>query len=122
MRKGILLGKDFYLTEKQWSQSVGRFDVDKAKEHTDTFKIKVRCFCDELECSECPLSVFKTATSHGCGRAIEEVVGREISWAFRIGMSEVYWWKEKDERARKQVQQVYSFLMSMKQVRFKGSG
>lgn len=121
MRKGRFFSKDFYLTERQWSQLVGRFDVDKAKEHTDTFKIKVRCFCDGIPCSKCPLGKFQIPGYNGCGRAISAVLGR-VHWAFMICMDEIYWWKEDDKKARKQVQKVYDYLSNMKWVSFKDSG
>ena len=117
MRKGTLLGKDFYLTEKQWSQLIGRFDVDKAKEHTDEFKTKVRCFCDELPCGECPLGVFRTDGLGGCTVAISEVLGRRVVWKFRLNIEEAHWWKEDDKKARNQIQKVYFFLMGMEQVK-----
>lgn len=122
MRKGTLLGKDFYLTEKQWSQLIGRFDVDKAKEHTDTFKIQVRCFCDELPCDECPLTVLKSSKYSGCTQAIREIIGRRIVRIFSFSMDEVYWWKEDDKRARNQVQKIYFFLMGMERVKSRNSG
>lgn len=121
MRKGTLFGEDFYLTEKQWSQLVGRFDVDKAKEYTDTFKIKVRCFCDGIPCSKCPLGKFRTPENNGCGRAISAVVGKGY-WAFCTSMDTVWWWKPDDKKVRKQIQKVYDYLSNMKQVSFRGSG
>lgn len=119
MRKATFFGKDVYLTEKQWSQLIARFDVDRAKKdeyRTNKFRISIECFCADFNCSRCPLWVLKWGEIYGCTRIMNKLCGTS-DWAFEVSMNSVYWWEEDDERARKQIQKIYTGLMCMEQVK-----
>jgi len=118
MRKATLLGKEVYLTEKQWSQLVRRFDLDRAKKQRwgTKFRILVGCFCCNFPCNRCPLRVFRWGDLYGCTRVINYFCGTS-DWAFALSMNSVYWWEGDDKRARRQVQKVYTALMCMEQVK-----
>jgi len=118
MRKITLFGKDVYLTEKQWSNLVGRFDVDRAEkdEYGRRFRISIGCFCADFACGHCPLYKLRWGDLYGCTRAIKYLCGTS-NWAFNLSMLTVYWWEEDDKRARRQIQKVYTALMCMEQVK-----
>ena len=119
MRKATFFGKDIYLTEKQWSQLVGRFDVDRARQVSgweSKFSISLVCFCVAIPCSRCPLRPLRRGDIYGCTRIVRYLCGTP-DLAFNFAMDEVWWWKEHDKRARRQIQKVYTALMCMKQVK-----
>lgn len=118
MRKATFFGKDVYLTEKQWSILVKRFDLDRAKEAVWQAKsgISIRCFCPDFPCRSCPLYVLRWGELYGCTRAINYLCGTS-NWAFALSMDLVTWWVEDDKKARRQIQKVYSGLMCMEQVK-----
>jgi len=118
MRKATMFGKDVYLTEKQWSQMVGRFDVDKAKksEYGTKFRISIGCFCADFPCRRCPMDVWRWGEIYGCTRAVNYLCGTS-KLAFNVGMDAITWWEEDDKKARRQIQKVYTALMCMEQVK-----
>ena len=123
MRKATLFGKDIYLTEKQWSQLIGRFDVDKTKQagYSAKFRISMRCFCDNFPCSRCPFYKVKWGDLDGCARIVNYLCGTS-DWAFDLGMSSVSWYEVNDKKARKQIQKVYTALSCMEQVKYVKEG
>lgn len=119
MRTARLFGKDVYLTEKQWSSLVGRFDVDNAKKtkRGTRFRISIGCFCIDFPCKRCPLNVLRWGDTYGCIRVVNYLCGTS-NWAFELSASAVYWWEENDKRARRQIQKVYTALMCMRKVKY----
>ena len=118
MRKATLCGKDVYLTEKHWSILVARFDVDRAKKNIygTKFEISIGCFCVDFPCRRCPLNVLRWGDVFGCFRAVYHLCGTS-NLAFNVGIGAVSWWEEDDEKARRQIQKVYTALMCMEQVK-----
>lgn len=119
MRKATLMGKDIYLTERQWSILVGRFDVDKTKsrKYGRKFEIRIGCFCCDFPCSRCPLNKLRWGDHDGCTRALKHICGTS-DLAFNVGMADVSWHEIDDKKARRQIQKVYTALMCMKQVKY----
>jgi hypothetical protein len=115
MRTTEMLGKTITLTEKEWSQLVGRFDVDRVKEAKDTYAIPRACFCGWFPCRRCPLSVARWGDLGGCIRLLNHLTGTR-EWAFVLSTDTVWWMKDDDEKARKQIQKVYDALQNMEWV------
>ena len=119
MRTARLFGKDIYLTEKQWSQLVRRFDVDKTKrrKYGSKFEIRIGCFCCDFPCRHCPLNVLRWGDTYGCIRVVNYLCGTS-NWAFNLTMDAVSWYEGEDKTARRQIQKVYTALMCMRKVKY----
>lgn len=123
MRKGTFGGETIYLTDKEWSELLKRFDSSKAVKSKKAGFYEILgegCYlCEKYRgmggtaCSSCPLNT-EVST---CGDFMEGVVGGCYAFHSDVNIG-VSWMK--GGRGKEDVEKVHKALMNMERVKGRG--
>jgi len=112
VRIGVINKVTIRLSERSWKTLERRFDLGN---EGPKFTIDKPCICDYYNgCIRCPLFVFPGSAypNTRCMTGLEWLLGEPR--AFEVYISRIEWNEQNDEVARKQIEKVHTFLVSMK--------
>lgn len=124
MRTFTLNEKTCWLTERQYSRLLRRFDLDNAVRYDGGYRINVPCICPAcmsgiVICPGCPFKVFETSETYrtevGCVSLLRSLgIGvSSIGWK----TNRLDWFLGDDVEARRAIGQIREHLLSLKKVK-----
>lgn len=123
MRTFTLNDKTCWLTERQYSRLLKRFDLNNAVHHDGVYCIHVPCICpasilSTVICIGCPFKVFETSETYrtevGCVSLLRSLGIGVSSIGWRVNRLD--WFLGDDAEARRAISQIREHLLSLKKV------